>query len=128
MGENELAQRSVIFRMRLLRLGPGLPRRIGNERLLARNRDELSAHSWQQIGPVGLQPVAVPLGSLAQSPVSRNLGWISDFLYDQFGIFHDSARFPCVAAPISIALLVPDDNFRASQDAVVLYRSPPSPR
>ena len=63
MREDVLAQRSIVFRMCLLRLNPSILRGIADERFLPRHGDELSPRLGQEISPVGLQPVAIPPGA-----------------------------------------------------------------
>jgi hypothetical protein len=94
VGEDVLAQRSIVFRMCLLRLNPSILHGIGDERFLPRHGNESAPRLGQEISPVGLQPVAVPPGALVLGSVPRDLGRVGDSLDDELRIFHCSARLP----------------------------------
>ena len=64
VGEDVLAQRSIVLRMCLLRPGPGFPCGVGDECFLPGHGDEPAPCLGHEIGPVGLQPVTVPPGTL----------------------------------------------------------------
>jgi hypothetical protein len=98
VGEDVLAQRSIVFRMCLLRLAPSILRDIGDERFLPRHGDELAPRLGQEISPVGLQPVAVPPGALVLGSVPRDLGRVGNSIDNELRIFHRSARSPWLAA------------------------------
>ena len=94
MGEDLLAQRSIVFRICLLRLDPSILRGIGDERFLPRHGDELAPRLGQEICPVRMQPVAVPPGALVLGSVPRDVGRVGNSLDNELRIFHRSARLP----------------------------------
>src|SRR5690349_13992436 len=64
VGEDVLAQGSVVLRMCLLHPSPGFFRVLRDERLLPCHGHEPASSLGQELAPVGLQPVAVLPGAL----------------------------------------------------------------
>ncbi len=77
--EDVLTQRAVIFRVRVTGPCPGLFVCAGDEGILSGHGEKLALRLGQQVGPVGLKPVALALAPLVLSLAPRNLNGIVDF-------------------------------------------------
>ena len=78
VGEDILAQGTVIVRVRGLGHGPSLRRCVGDEGFLSGDDQVFPERLGQEVGPVGLQPIAIALEPFVLGPDSRDHGRVVD--------------------------------------------------